>query len=88
MKNLFSFYLRKHSFSQNIVQQLLSYTNILSRGYPTKLKTYGNSRRCGDGWGRQATLGMKIPGGWGSKAKVPSVGGIDIFFNYTLELMI
>ena len=29
---------------------------------------------------------MEIPGGWGSKAKLPSVGrgGMDIFGNYTL----
>ena len=37
-----------------------------------------------------ATPAMEIPGGggWWSKAKVPSVGGMDIFWNYTLELMI
>ena len=35
-----------------------------------------------------STPWMEIPRGWGSKAKVPSVGGKDIFWNYTLELMI
>ena len=53
-----------------MVQQLLLYTNILSRGYPTKLKNYGNSRGWGEGvW--QATPGMEIPGVGGLKQKCP-----------------
>ena len=53
-------------------------------GYPTKLENYGNSRR----WGgiSQASAGMENPGGWGSKTKVPSVGGMDIFWNTTDRL--
>ena len=35
-------------------------TNILSRGYPTKLKIYENSR----GWEDIQCI-MEIPGGWG-----------------------
>ena len=59
-------------------------TNILYRGYPTKLNNNRNSR----GWGVwQAPPGMEILSGWGSSAKVPSVGrggGMDIFWNYTI----
>ena len=55
---------------------------ILSRGYPTKLKNYNNSR----GWGYDKhPLEWKFKGGGGSKAKVLSVGGMDIFWNYTLH---
>ena len=28
--------------------------------------------------------GMEIPRGWGVKTKKPSVGGMDIFWNYTI----
>ena len=53
-------------------------------GYPTKLENYGNSRR----WGgyHKHPLEWKIQGGWGSKTKVPSVGGMDIFWNTTDRL--
>ena len=30
---------------------------------------------------------MEIPSGWGIKTKKPSVGGMDIFWNYTLQLL-
>ena len=33
-------------------------------------------------------LEWTFQGEWGSKVKVPSVGDMDIFWNYTLELMI
>ena len=41
----FSFYRRKNYLAlNNIVQQHFGAKNTLSRGYPTKLKNYGNSR--------------------------------------------
>ena len=59
---------------KNIAQQLFVYTNILSRGYPTKLNNYENSRGMGG-------LKQKRPpwedGGGG--------GGMDIFWDYTLS---
>ena len=65
-------------------------TNILSRGYPTKLKNYGNCRALGGG-GEATTIkprNRNSKGGRGSKAKVISVGGrggaMDIFWNYTI----
>ena len=63
-------------------------TNILYRGYPTKLNNNRSSRGLGV-W--QAPPGMEILLGWGSLAKVPSVeggggrgAGMDIFWNYTM----
>ena len=58
-------------------------TNILYRGYPTKLNNNRNSRGLGV-W--QAPHGMEILSRWGSSAKVPSVegGGMDIFWNYKI----
>ena len=47
-------------------------TNILYRGYPTKLNNNISSRGLGV-W--QAPPGMEILLGWGSLAKVPSVEG-------------
>ena len=59
--------------------------NILSKGFPTELENYGNSR----GWvGRgydKHPLEWKFQGDGGSKTKVPSEGGMDIFWNYTLK---
>ena len=62
-------------------------TNILSGGYPTKLKIYRNSR----GWGVMTSTPyvqciMEIPGGsgGGSKVNMPFVGGMDIFWYYTV----
>ena len=56
---------------------------------PNQFEKLWNSR----GWGGegglwQATPAIEIPEGWGSKAKVPSMGGMNIFWNFTLELMI
>ena len=81
-------------------------TNILSRGHPTKLKIYGNSRGWGGGYDKhplqcimEIPAGVRgydkhtlqhtieIPGGWGgggSKVNVPFVGGMDIFWKYTI----
>ena len=58
-------------------------TNILYRGYPTKLNNNRNSRGCGV-W--QAPPGMEILSGWGPQQKCPpwDGGGMDIFWNYTI----
>ena len=57
--------------------------NIISRGYPTKLENYGNSR----GWGYdKRPLEWKFQGVGGSETKVLFVGAgdMDIFWNYRI----
>ena len=46
-------------------------TNILSRGYPTKLKIYTNSRGVVDYEKRPLQCIMKIPGGWQAMTSNP-----------------
>ena len=56
-------------------------------GCLSRFENCRNSRGWGGGrWGggETSTCGMEIPGVWGSKAKVPSLGVIDIFWNYTI----
>ena len=60
-------------------------TNILSRGYPTKFKNYGNSRGWGGGGYYTYPLGWKFPGVGGLKQKCPPWKGcMDIVWNYTI----
>lgn len=55
---------------------------ILSVGCLSRFENCRNSR--GWGGGGTSTCGMEIPGVWGSKAKVPSLGVFDIFWFYTI----
>ena len=73
-------------------------TNILSRGYPTKLKICANPR----GWGPPTVHNENYRGVWGydkhpptvyngnsgrvgeSKVNMPFMEGMDIFWNYTI----
>ena len=57
---------------------------ILSGGCLSRFENYRNSRALGGGGGSTSTHGVEIPGVWGSKVKVPSLGVIDIFWNYTI----
>ena len=81
MKRFFSHIISKNYVShKNIVPELFFffYQNILSRGYPTKLKNYGNSRVWGGRGVRQTPPGMEMPGGRGLKKSVLR-GSLDMF---------
>ena len=53
-------------------------TNILSRGYSTTFQGVGGYEM------DRLQCKMEIPGEEWSNLKVPSVGGMDIFWNYTI----
>ena len=53
-------------------------------GLPNQVGKLRKFQGVGGIW--QASAGMENPGGWGSKTKVPSVGGMDIFWNTTDRL--
>ena len=86
MKVIFSFSRRKnYLLHNNIVQQIQYFdANILSRGYSTKFQAVGGYDT------HPLQCKMEIPavggggGGGSSNLKVPSVGGMDIFWNFTI----
>ena len=74
---------KNYLLHKNIVQ-FFFLTNMLSRGYQTNSQP---SRKIteirGGGGGGGGGCMTSTPWNWGATAKVPSMEGMDIFWNYT-----
>ena len=63
MKRFFLIFSQKrYRLHKNIVQQHFLHKDIISRGYPTKMKNYGSSKGWGGGYNKQP-MEWKFEGG-------------------------
>ena len=79
IRKIFSLYIRNNYISHNGIVQQHFWRKYSLQSCWKIMEIPGSSRV----W--QAPHGMEIPRGWGSKAKVPSFWGGDIFWNYTIR---